>query len=126
MKVAILARHLDDQHEGLRSSLGIAAEMIDTHFFLLDHELDPNVAEDWEYKDRYNMFTDELEEELFSNVKENEKYGYKYLTTEEIGKKLKEYDLVIPFGKWPEAEIQLEHHLEDHPEGKKDKVTLKR
>ncbi|MBW2036031.1 MAG: hypothetical protein J7J91_02275 [Deltaproteobacteria bacterium] len=99
MKVAILARHLGDQHEGLRSSLGLAAEMIDTHFFLLEHELDPKVAEDAEYKDRYEMFVDELEEEVFSNVKENEKHGYKYLPTEEIASKLKEYDLVIPYGR---------------------------
>ena len=99
MKVAILARHLGDQHEGLRSSLGLAAEMIDTHFFLLGHELEPKVAEDEEYKDRYEMLVDELEEEVFSNVKENEKHGYKYLSTEEIAKKMKEYDLVIPFGR---------------------------
>lgn len=99
MKVAILARHLDDQHEGLRSSLGLAAEMIDTHFFLIGRELDPKVAEDGEYKERYEMFTDELEEEAFSNIKENEKHGYKYLSTEEIAKKLKEYDLVIPYGR---------------------------
>jgi hypothetical protein len=99
MKVALLARHLEDHHEGLRSSLGLAVEMIDTHFFLLDHELDPKVAEDSEYKERYEMLTDELEEEVFSNVKANEKHGYKYLSTEEIANKLKEYDLVIPFGR---------------------------
>ena len=99
MKVAIVARHLDDQHEGLRSSLGLAAEMVDTHFFLMGTELDPKVAEDSEYKERYEMLIDELEEEVFSNVKENEKHGYKYMSTEEIGKKLKEYDLVIPFGR---------------------------
>ncbi|MCD6254929.1 MAG: hypothetical protein J7J44_01480 [Deltaproteobacteria bacterium] len=104
MKVAFLARHaentvVNDQHEALRSTLGLAAEMIDSHFFLLDHELVKEVAEDQEYKERYEMLTDELEEEVFSNVKENEKHGYKYLTTEEIAKKLKEYDLVIPYGR---------------------------
>jgi hypothetical protein len=102
MKVAILARHLDDQHEGLRSSLGLAAENIDTHFFLLDHELDPKVAEDAEYKERFEMLTDKeiyFGEEVFSNIKENEKHGYKYLSIEEIAKNLKEYDLVIPYGK---------------------------
>jgi hypothetical protein len=102
MKVAILARHLDDQHEGIRSSLGLAAERIETYFFLLDHELDPKVAEDQEYKDRFEMLADEqfgFGYEVTSNVKENEKHGYKYLSTEEIAKKLKEYDLVIPYGR---------------------------
>jgi hypothetical protein len=102
MKVAILARHLDDQHEGLRSSLGLAAESIDTNFFLLDHELDPKVAEDAEYKDRFESLTDKemwFGQEVFSNVKENEKHGYKYLSIEEIAKKLKEYDLVVPYGR---------------------------
>lgn len=98
MKVAMIARHLEDQHEGLRSGLGLAAEMIDTHFFLLS-ELDSKVAGEQQYKERYELFIDELEEEAFSSVKENEKHGYKHLSIEEIGKKLKEYDLVIPYGR---------------------------
>lgn len=97
MKVALLARDIDYQAEGLRSSLGLVVENMDMSFFLLDHELDPGLAQDSDFQDRFEMFHEDMEGPVYSNVKENEKHGFEALTTEEIGKRLQEFDLVIPF-----------------------------
>lgn len=97
MKVAFLARDIDYQAEGLRSSLGLVVENMEVSFFLLDHELDPKLAADEDFKDRLFMFHDDMEGPIYSNVKENEKHGFEILGIEEIGKKLHDFDLVIPF-----------------------------
>jgi len=97
MKVALLARDIDYQAEGVRSSLGLVVENMEVSFFLLDHELDPKLAADEDFKDRFFLFHDDMEGPVYSNVKENEKHSFEILTIEEIGKRLREFDLIIPF-----------------------------
>ena len=97
MKVALLVRDIDYQAEGLRSSLGLVVENMEVSFFLLDYELDPTLGGDPDFQDRFELFHEDMEGIVYSNMKENEKHGFKTLTTEEIGEKLREFDLIIPF-----------------------------
>ncbi len=93
-KIAVLIKDKDQQYEGLRTSLGLLLEMAEVQMFVLNHEIanmDEAYSENME-------FIDEMEGERFTNNTVNaEKYGFKYATTAEIGDKLKQASLVIPF-----------------------------
>ena len=93
-KIAVLIKDKDQQYEGLRTSLGLLLEMAEVQMFVLNHEI---VNMDDAYSENME-FIDEMEGERFTNNTVNaEKYGFKYLTTSEIGEKLKQASLVIPF-----------------------------
>ncbi len=92
-KVAVLIKEKERQYEGLRSSLGLLMEFHIVSMIVLNHEIE--LTE--EYKDNME-FIDEMEGTRYSNVPANvEKYGFQPLSLEEIPKKLRENDLVIPF-----------------------------
>jgi hypothetical protein len=42
---------------------------------------------------------EEMECEYFSNREQNSKHRFKYITLEKIGVKLRDMDIIIPFGK---------------------------
>ena len=93
-KVAVLIKDVDQQYEGLRTSLGLLLEAATVQMYVLNHEI-KNMDE--AYRDNME-FIDEMEGERYSNHPANiEKYGFKPITTEELLIQLKEVDLIIPF-----------------------------
>jgi len=93
-KVAVLIKDVDQQYEGLRTSLGLLLEASSVQMYVLNHEIE-NMNE--AYHDNME-FIDEMEGERYSNHTANvEKYGFQPVTTEGMLAKLKEVDLIIPF-----------------------------
>lgn len=93
-KVAVIIKDPDQQYEGLRTSLGLLLETVQIQMFVLHHEI-ANMDE--AYKDNME-FLDEMEGERFSNNSANvEKYGFQYITLADVGIKIHEADLIIPF-----------------------------
>ena len=92
--IAVLIKDVDQQYEGLRTSLGLLLEAASVQMYVLNHEIG-NMDEAY----RENMeFIDEMEGKRYSNHQANvEKYGFKPITIEKILVKLKEADLIIPF-----------------------------
>ena len=92
--IAVLIKDVDQQYEGLRTSLGLLLEASNVHMYVLNHEIanmDEAYSENME-------FIDEMEGERYSNHPANiEKYGFKPISIEEMLVKLKEADLIIPF-----------------------------
>jgi hypothetical protein len=87
-KIAVIVR--DRQGEALRVAGGLTLADDIIEVFILDRKLDkdsPAVAQPLE------LITD-LELKVYSNNPEN---GYTTITTEEMAKKLLEYDFVVPY-----------------------------
>jgi hypothetical protein len=92
--IAVLIKDVDQQYEGLRTSLGLLLEASSVQMYVLNHEI-ANMDE--AYNDNME-FIDEMEGERYSNHPANvEKYGFRPITIEEMLIKLKDADLIIPF-----------------------------
>jgi hypothetical protein len=96
--VAILIRDPNNYWEGLRSGLGLGLEMIEAHVFVLGEVKMPEDRVEG-YKDNLEFLKDELEGNHYTDTQANvDKWGFfEYMSLEDMGKKLTEYDLVIPF-----------------------------
>ncbi|MBW1751569.1 MAG: hypothetical protein JRJ46_00340 [Deltaproteobacteria bacterium] len=93
-KVAVLIKDVDQQYEGLRTSLGLLLEAAEVQMFVLHHEI-ANMDE--AYQDNME-FLDEMEGERFSNNSANvEKYGFKHVAMADVAAKINEADIIIPF-----------------------------
>lgn len=92
--VAVLIKDVEQQYEGLRTSLGLLLEASEVHMYVLNYEIG-NMDE--AYRDNMG-FIDEMEGQRFSNNPANvEKYGFKPVTMDEIIERLKQADVIIPF-----------------------------
>ena len=100
--IAVVAKDKESQFEALRVALGAVLEDHKVDLYILNHKLDfdymKKICEDCneEFKDNLEFLT-EMGGSLYSNVKENEEYGFKILSLEEIIEKLKEYSVIIPY-----------------------------
>lgn len=93
-KVAVLIKDVDQQYEGLRTSLGLLLEDAEVQMIVLNNEIG-NMDE--AYHDNME-FLDEMEGERFSNNQANvDKYGFKYVTMADVAARINESDIVIPF-----------------------------
>ena len=93
-KVAVVIRDVEQQYEGLRTSLGALLDEVEICMVVLNHEI-ANMDE--AYHDNME-FLDEMEgERITNNMANAEKYGFQHATLREIGEKLKTVDLIIPF-----------------------------
>jgi len=93
-KLAVVIRDPYQQYEGLRTSLGALLENLHVQMIVLNHvihNMDEAYSENME-------FLDEMEGERFSDNEENiNKYGFNPVSLKDVGKMLKEADVVIPF-----------------------------
>ncbi len=97
-KAAVIIRSANNQWEGLRSSLGLGVEMIDAHMFVIGEVQMPEDRFEG-YKENLEFLKDDLEAEIYTDNQENmEKWGFfEYMSLYDMGKKLLEYDMIIPF-----------------------------
>ena len=94
-KACFMIRNKDYAIDGMRSGLGLAVENMYSYGVLVDVEIDKL---DQENVDRIDMLRD-MEGEVFSNVQANcDKNGFEALSIEELGEKLREMDVIVPYG----------------------------
>ncbi len=94
-KACFMIRNKDYALDGMRSALGLAVENMYSYGVLVDVEIDKL---DEENVDRIEMLRD-MEGEVFSNVQANcDKNGFEAITIEELGEKLREMDVIVPYG----------------------------
>ncbi|HBI14792.1 MAG TPA: hypothetical protein DDY20_04660 [Desulfobulbaceae bacterium] len=94
-KAILIIRNKDYALDGMRSALGLAVENMYAYAHLLDTQIDKL---DDNNLDRLEMLRD-MEGEIYSNVKANqETNGFEAMSLEELGEKLREMTVVIPYG----------------------------
>ena len=94
-KACFMIRNKDYALDGMRSALGLAVENMYSYAHLLDTEIDKL---DENNLDRLEMLRD-MEGEVYSNVQANvDNNGFEAMSVEELGEKLREMDIIIPYG----------------------------
>jgi hypothetical protein len=94
-KACFMYRHKDYALDGMRSALGLAVENMYSYGVILDVEI--------EELDEHNLESIEMlrdmEGEIYSTVPANvKKNGFESIDLEELGEKLREMDIIIPYG----------------------------
>jgi len=94
-KVCFLFVNKDYTLDGLRSTLGLAVENNYAYGVVMNNELPP--LDDYN-KENLEWIRD-MEGDIYSTVPANvEKNDMTAITLEEVGKKLREMDLIVPYG----------------------------
>ena len=94
-KAFFIIRNKDYALDGMRSGLGLAVENMYSFTHFLDVEIDKL---DDNNLDRLEMLRD-MEGEVYSNVQANvENNGFEAMSVEELGEKLREMDVIVPYG----------------------------
>ena len=94
-KACFMIRNKDYALDGMRSALGLAVENMYSYSALVDVEIDKL---DEENMDRLEMLRD-MEGEVYSNVQANcDKNGFEAMSIEELGEKLRDMDVIVPYG----------------------------
>ena len=93
-KVAILINSIEQQYEGLRTSLGLLDQAKQIHIFVIRHSIE--AIENY-YNENKDLLLSASVRCFSDNPVNVEKFGFEYLSKTEIGAKLKRADLVIPF-----------------------------
>lgn len=91
--IGVLVHRGEDLFQGTRTALGLSVGNYYAHLFLLDQAVQMTP----ELQDNFAML-DDMECDYFSNDRRNEKHRFTYLPTKKLARKLKEMDIVIPFG----------------------------
>lgn len=100
--VAVISKDRETQFEALRIALGAVLEDHKVDLYILRNKLDfdymRTIGNECVDEFKYNLEgLLEMGGSLYSDVKENEKFGFKILSLDEIIEKLKEYDVIIPY-----------------------------
>lgn len=89
-KIAVLVR--DRQGEALRMSVGITVMDDEVNVFVLDREIESNDENDMNVE-----MIKEMDIPMLSNFKPNADKGMEYVSTEELAKKLLDYDNILSY-----------------------------
>ena len=94
-KVCFMYRNKDYAVDGMRSALGLAVENMYSYGVVMDTEIDK--------LDEHNMESLEMlrdmEGEIYSTIPANvEKNGLEPIDLEELGEKLRDMDIIVPYG----------------------------
>lgn len=94
-KVCFMYRNKDYAVDGMRSALGLAVENMYSYGVVMDEEM--------EKLDEHNMESLEMlrdmEGEIYSTVPANvEKNELESIDIEELGEKLRDMDIIVPYG----------------------------
>lgn len=94
-KVCFISRHNDYIHDAMRSSLGLAVENMYAYCAILDVE----VPKFDEYNQENLEWIRDMEGEVYSNVDANvSNNDMVKMSVEELGQKLREMDVIVPYG----------------------------
>ena len=94
-KVCLMYRNKDYAIDGMRSALGLAVENMYAYGVVMDNEIEKLD----EYAQESIEMLREMEGDIYSTVPANvEKNGFEPLTIEELGEKLRDMSIVVPYG----------------------------
>lgn len=94
-KVCFMYRNKDYAVDGMRSALGLAVENMYSYGVVMDSEM--------EQLDEHNLESLEMlrdmEGDIYSTVPANvDKNGLEPINIEELGEKLRDMDIIVPYG----------------------------
>ena len=94
-KVCLMYRNKDYAVDGIRSALGLAVENMYAYGVVMDTEIEKI---DEHNQESIEMLRD-MEGEIYSTVQANvDKNAFEPMTIEELGEKLREMTVVVPYG----------------------------